>query len=62
MELREEVRPLLDVVSGAKLTHLSEMGRLGDIRASSTLAMVIEFVNGKAVGYLDPDHPRADEQ
>jgi hypothetical protein len=62
IELREEVRPMLDAELGLKLTHLSEMGRLGDIRGSQTLAMVIEFVDGRAVGYFDPDKQRGDEQ
>jgi hypothetical protein len=61
VELREEVRPLLDAESGLKLTHLSEMGRLGGIRGNQTLAMVIEFVDGRAVGYFNPDYPQGDE-
>ena len=62
VELREEVRPQLDAEPGLKLTHLSEMGTLGGIRASQSLAMIIEFVDGKAVGFLDPDIPNGDEQ
>lgn len=57
IEFREEIRPLLDAEPGLTLTHLSEMGSLGDIRESQTLAMVIEFVEGKAVGFFDPDSP-----
>ena len=61
IEFREEVRPQLDAEPGLELTHLSEMGRLGDIRASQTLVMIIEFMDGKAVGYFDPDIPNDDE-
>lgn len=61
-EFREEVRPQLDTEPGLELTHLSEMGRLGDIRTTQTLAMIIEFVDGKAVGFLDPDKPHPDEE
>jgi hypothetical protein len=61
IEFREEVRPRLDAELGLELTHLSEMGRLGDIRASQTLVMIIEFMDGKAVGFLDPDIPNDDE-
>jgi hypothetical protein len=62
IEFREEVRPKLDAEPGLKLTHLSEMGTLGDIRASQTLAMIIEFVDGEAVGFLDPDNPMQSEE
>jgi hypothetical protein len=37
------------------------MGRLGGIRGNQTLAMVIEFVDGRAVGYFNPDYPQGDE-
>jgi len=57
VEFREEIRPLLDAESGLKLTHLSEMGRLGDIRENQTLALVIEYIDGTAVGFVDPDKP-----
>ena len=60
-EFCEDVRPLLDAESGLKLSHLSEMGKLGDIRASQTLTMVIEFVNGTAVGFFDPDNAQGEQ-
>lgn len=53
----ERVRANLEANSNLKLTHLSEMATLGEIRANHTLALVIEFVNGKSVGFLDPDNP-----
>ena len=61
IEFREEVHPQLDAEPGLELTDLSEMGTLGDIRASQTLVMIIEFLDGKAVGFLDPDIPNDDE-
>lgn len=61
IEFREEVRPQLDAEPGLELTHLSEMGTLGEIRASQTLAVIIEFVDGKVVGFFDPDIPNDDE-
>jgi len=51
----ERVRPDLESDSHLTVSQCSEMATLGEIRASQTLAMVIEFVGGKAVGFLDPD-------
>lgn len=53
----ERVRPDLEANPNLKLTPLSEMATLGEIRANHTLALVIEFVKGKAVGFMDPDNP-----
>ena len=61
LEFREEVRPQLEAEPGLELTHLSEMATLGEIRASQTLVMIIEFVDGKTVGFFDPDNPSDDE-
>jgi hypothetical protein len=56
--LREEVRPHLEEDSQLRLSQLSEMARLGEIRSGHSLALIIEFVGGKAVGFYDPDIPR----
>jgi len=61
VEFREEVRPHLDAEPGLTLTHLSEMGKLGEIRMTKTLVMIMEFADGKVVGFLDPDNPPRDE-
>jgi len=41
--------------SGVVLTELSEMATMGEIRATKTLAVVVEFAQGKAIGFEDPD-------
>lgn len=56
VEFREEIRPKLDAEPGMELTHPSEMATLGEIRANHDLALVIEFEDGNAVGFIDPDN------
>jgi len=60
VDFREGVRHQLKDDSGLKLTLLSEMATLGEIRASQKLAAIIEFVDGKVVGFLVPDNPASD--
>jgi hypothetical protein len=61
LSFAEQVRPDLEANSCLNLSSLSEMVTLGEIRESHTLALIIEFVDGKTVGFLDPDEPTADE-
>jgi hypothetical protein len=43
--------------TGVVLSELSEIATLAEIRATKTLAVVVEFRQGKATGFEDPDNP-----
>ena len=51
----EKVRADLETNPNLTVSSLSKAVMLGKIRASQTLVLVTEFVDGKAVGFLNPD-------
>jgi hypothetical protein len=61
LSFAEEIRPDLEADSRLNLSSLSEMATLGEIRANHPLALIMELVDGKTIGFLDPDKPTTDE-
>ena len=59
LEFKELVRPELEADGDLELSPLSEMAPMDAIRANHPLAVIMELVDGKTVGFTDPVAPQS---